>query len=146
MSGERGFSLLEVLVVVAVLGLATSLVVTRGPARSAGLDVRAAASELAQSLRATRMRAIVANRPATFRLDPAGGGFAVDAGPVRRLPVGMHLAMTADAASGRADTAGAIRFYPDGSSSGGRIAVASGAARALVRVEWISGRVGIDGR
>ncbi len=143
---ERGFSLLEVLIVMAILGLATSLVVTRQFGRPVKLDVHSAASQLGQSLRSARMRAIVSNRPAQFNLDVVGHGFAVDAGRVRRLPVGVQLAMTADAALTRGDTIGSIRFYPDGSSSGGRITITRGAARALVQVEWLTGRVVVSER
>ena len=38
---------------------------------------------------------------------------------------------------------GAIRFYPDGSSTGGRITVASGERKFLVDVDWLTGRVTI---
>ena len=43
------------------------------------------------------------------------------------------------------DKVGAIRFYPDGSSTGGRITVASGERKYLVDVDWLTGRVSIAG-
>ena len=36
-----------------------------------------------------------------------------------------------------------IRFYSDGSSTGGRITVASGERKYLVDVDWLTGRVSI---
>ena len=41
------------------------------------------------------------------------------------------------------DRRGAIRFYPDGSSTGGRVTVASGERKLLVDVDWLTGRVTI---
>jgi general secretion pathway protein H len=41
------------------------------------------------------------------------------------------------------DTTGAIRFYPDGGSNGGRITVASGERKFEVDVDWLTGRVAI---
>ena len=41
------------------------------------------------------------------------------------------------------DRRGAIRFYPDGSSTGGRVTVAAGERRLLVDVDWLTGRVSI---
>jgi general secretion pathway protein H len=38
---------------------------------------------------------------------------------------------------------GAIRFYPDGSSTGGRITVTFGRTQYLVDVDWLTGRVSI---
>jgi len=39
---------------------------------------------------------------------------------------------------------GSIRFYPDGSSTGGRITVAAGERKYLVDVDWLTGRVSIN--
>jgi general secretion pathway protein H len=38
---------------------------------------------------------------------------------------------------------GAIRFYPDGGSNGGRITVAAGERKYEVDVDWLTGRVAI---
>jgi general secretion pathway protein H len=38
---------------------------------------------------------------------------------------------------------GSIRFYPDGSSTGGRVTVSSGERKYQVDVDWITGRVSI---
>jgi general secretion pathway protein H len=42
------------------------------------------------------------------------------------------------------DHRGSIRFYPDGSSTGGRITVSSGERQYLVDVDWLTGRVAIN--
>jgi general secretion pathway protein H len=139
---DSGFTLLEMLVVLVILGLMVGLVVTRGPPRSAALDLRAAAAEMAQALRGARARAIATNRRVDFRLDVAGHVFAVDGGTARALPASLALSMTA--ASG--ETVGrteAIAFAPDGSSTGGRIDVAEGARIMRVEVDWLTGRVRI---
>ena len=36
---------------------------------------------------------------------------------------------------------GAIRFFPDGSSTGGRITLSIDSMRYLVNVDWLTGRV-----
>jgi general secretion pathway protein H len=38
---------------------------------------------------------------------------------------------------------GSIRFFPDGSSTGGRVTVASGERKYLVDVDWLTGKVAI---
>jgi len=140
--GEAGFTLIEVLVVVAVIGLAIGLVAARGPSRSPALEARAAAGEVALALRQARGLAVASGRRVTFALDVARHAYRIDDGPVRPLPPAVALAMTAAAGeAGEGATAGAIGFLPDGSSSGGRIRLAAGAARRLVAVDWLTGRV-----
>jgi general secretion pathway protein H len=42
-----------------------------------------------------------------------------------------------------ADAAGAIRFYPDGGSSGGGVVVRDGGRRFIVLVDWLSGNISV---
>jgi general secretion pathway protein H len=139
---QAGFTLLEVLVVVAVIGLALGLVAQRGPARSPSLEAREAAGEVALALRQARGLAIATNRRVTFVLDVARHAYRIGDGPVRPLPPAIDLAMTAASGeAGESRTASGIGFSPDGSSSGGRIRVAAGSVRRLVAVDWLTGRV-----
>ena len=39
---------------------------------------------------------------------------------------------------------GSIRFFPDGSSTGGRVSLVQGDRRSDVRVDWLSGRISVD--
>jgi general secretion pathway protein H len=146
-SGRRpssnGFTLIEVLVVLVVLGLLIGIVVTRGPQRSVTLDVRAAAQTIAANLRAARAEAIAHNRDTVFVLDVAQHNFRIGSGPVSQLSPNIALAMlTVAGATGQ--TMGVMRFSPDGSSTGGRIALSEGTKRVQVLVDWLTGRVSIN--
>jgi general secretion pathway protein H len=41
------------------------------------------------------------------------------------------------------EKSGAIRFFPDGGSNGGRITIAAGERKYEVDVDWLTGRVAI---
>ncbi|MFC7739020.1 GspH/FimT family pseudopilin [Roseomonas sp. GCM10028921] len=139
---EAGFTLIEMLVVVAVIGLAIALVVGRGPARSPSLEAREAATEVALALRQARGLAIATNRRMTFVLDVGRRAYRVGDGPVHPLPPALDLAViTAAGEAGEGRTASAITFSADGSSSGGRIRLAAGSIRRVVAVDWLTGRV-----
>ncbi|MBP0494949.1 GspH/FimT family pseudopilin [Pararoseomonas indoligenes] len=143
-SRQAGFTLIEVLVVLAVIGLALGIVAGRGPARSPALEAREAAGEVALALRQARGLAIASNRRVIFVLDVARHAYRVDNGPVRPLPAALDLAMTAAVGeAGESRTATGIGFSPDGSSSGGRIRLAAGAVRRVVAVDWLTGRVSV---
>ena len=135
---QAGFTLVEMLVVLAVLAGLLGLVLTRGPARSAALDMREAAGAVAGALRLARGQAIAGNRSVAVAFKPAGARFQVGAGPVRGLPAGIALAVVS-AQEQRA----AIRFFPDGSSSGGRVELAGRGRGAQIGVDWLTGRVSV---
>src|SRR5436853_7044658 len=83
---EAGFTLIEVIVVLAVLAFAMALIVGYKPPWSSGLGLRGTAAELASSLRLARSEAILQNRPILFELDLSGRRFRVGNGNVRQLP------------------------------------------------------------
>ncbi len=123
----------------AILGLVAGLVATRGPQRSAALDLRAGAGEVARAMRLARTQAIASNSPVAVQLDPATQEMRVGAAAPRHLPPGLAVSVISVAEPGRP----AITFAPDGSSSGGRVELASGARRMQVGVDWLTGRVSV---
>ena len=130
-SAETGFTLLEMLVVLAVLGMVAGLVIARGPMRSAGLNARVAATMLAGSLRAARSEAIATDRPVAVLIN----------GPAGTVQIGLRAPRSMGAQL--VPPARPIVFAPDGSSSGGQVLVAAGPQRRLVAVDWLTGRVSI---
>jgi len=138
----NGFTLIEVLVVLVVLGLLVGIVVSRGPPRSVTLDLRAAAQTVAANLRVARAEAIAHNRDTVFVLDVVQHDFRVGSGPVTRLSPNIALTMLTVAGATTPAT-GAMHFLPDGSSTGGRIALSEGTRRVEVFVDWLTGRVSI---
>jgi general secretion pathway protein H len=141
----NGFTLIEVLVVLVVLGLLVGIVVSRGPQRSVTLDLRAAAQTVAANLRIARAEAIAHNRDTVFLMDVTQHNFRIGSGPVSELPANMALTMLT-VAGATSQTTGAMHFLPDGSSTGGRIALSEGTRRVQVLVDWLTGRVSINDR
>jgi general secretion pathway protein H len=138
---SRGFSLIELLVVLAVLGFALVLIVGYRAPWSSGLSLRGTAAELAANLRLARSQAIAENRPVVLALDLAGHRYRVGDGRTHALPKQLAIALLTISGERRSGTVGDIRFNPDGSSTGGRIVLADGARQVAVGVDWLSGRV-----
>lgn len=126
-----------------VLGLAAVLLATRGPQRSATLDLRAAVSEVAQTLRLARTRAIAGNRAVAVTFDAAARSVRLDGAQARVLPPGVGLAVTATLGETAGERLAAIRFAPDGSANGGRVNLQGYGRRAQISVDWLTGRVSI---
>ena len=138
-----GFTLIEVIVTLAILGFALVLVAGYKPPWSSGLGLKGTASELASGLRLARSEAIASNRPVRFDLDVTGHVYRVGAGAERRLPPNLSIELLTIAGENRRANVGDIRFNPDGSSTGGRIILAEGTRRTAVGVDWLTGRVSV---
>jgi general secretion pathway protein H len=138
---SRGFSLIELLVVLAVLGLALVLFVGYRAPWSSRLGLEGTAAELAAGLRLARSQSIADNRPIVFALDLATHRYRVGGDPPRNLPPKLRVGLLTVNGEKRDATVGDIRFNPDGSSTGGRILLADGDRRVAVGVDWLTGRV-----
>jgi general secretion pathway protein H len=138
---QAGFTLIEIIVVLVILSLGLALLATRGPPRSAALEMRTVAGEMAQALRLARARAIAGNAPVGLTLDLARHSWHLDGGPERALPPAYAVAIRAAGTETAGNRLAVIRFAPDGSSTGGWIELADGHRRLQIGVDWLSGRV-----
>lgn len=137
----RGFTLFEMLAVILLIGIAAAAVsipVTQGLASA---RVNAASGELAAALRWTRAQSIVKGESLAMEVDTAAATYHAPGKPVVHLPRDMRVAI----ASAREDqanaTTGRIRFFPDGSSTGGRITLTRGDRQWHVNVAWLTGAI-----
>jgi general secretion pathway protein H len=141
-----GFTLLELMVVMALMALIVGLVVSRLPFGPSRTQVVASAKSLASGLRTARGAAIHENREAVFTLDVAARRFWVDGrDPVAVMP-DIGLALDIAAPEKASETVGRIRFFPDGSSTGGSIRLKlpdENAPPTTVTVDGITGHVAV---
>jgi len=139
-SDTAGFTLIELLIALAVLALALGLVGSymRAPTST---QLGFTASEIAGALRLARAEAVARNRTSAVAFDLPASRWRGRDGAWRSLPGGIGAALLA----GQSATAGgnSITFYPDGSSSGGRVTLAQRDRQLAVGVDWLSGRVSI---
>ncbi len=140
-----GFTLLELIIVLAI-GAVIYAVILAGPMRGASsADLKYAARTLASGLRQAQASAMATRRDALLTLDVEAREFTIpgDVEP-HKLPDDVDLKLYTAQTEVSSGTRGAIRFYPDGSSTGGRITVAAGERKYLVDVDWLTGRVSIE--
>jgi general secretion pathway protein H len=142
---QRGFTLIEIVLVMA-LAVAIYAVLLVIPARGGSVaDLKASARVLASGLRQAQSTAMATKRDAVLTLDVEAREFAMPGDTsARKLPDGIDLKLYTAQSEVTSERKGAIRFYPDGSSTGGRITLSSGERKYLVNVEWLTGRVSID--
>jgi general secretion pathway protein H len=143
-SRPRGFTLLELLVVLVIASLAISLV---GPAFQRilpGLTLEAESRKLVALLRHARSQAILSGTPVTLSQDAESGGLRLS---YREQPhvLPERFSLTLQAGPGEAETGlgeAQILFYPRGDSSGGSLSLSLEQGRSEdISVDWLSGRV-----
>lgn len=140
---SSGFTLLEMLVVIVLIAVAiTAVGITVGKSLQSA-QVRAVSSDLAAALRYTRGQAIVKGQSQVISFNTRKRTYKVPGHAVEKLPEGMKFRLrTAAEERINADTWG-LRFYPDGSSTGGRITITRGPREWHVNVSWLTGEVSV---
>ena len=138
---SRGFSLIEIVAVIFLIALAVSAVSISFSKSMSGAKVQAATRDMIAALRYTRGQAIVKGKESTFDLDIANNSYQAPGRSMVQLPKNMRLALyTADQEIIN-ETAGRIRFFPDGASTGGHISVLMERVEWRISVDWLTGAV-----
>jgi general secretion pathway protein H len=140
---HRGFTLIELLVVMALAALLIGVVPPLISAAFPGVQLKAAARSTAAGLRLAREEAIRGGHDVAFLLDVEGRRYQVEGGRAVSLPSGLDLKLEAAKSEMRDDQVGGVRFYPDGSSTGGRVLVSRNGHGYQVGVTWLTGRIAI---
>lgn len=141
----RGFTLLELLVVLAVVGLVMVAVPMMIAGGRPGPETRSAAIEIASALRQTRSESIAHFRPVTFVINVDERTYRMGKdGAARTLPKEMTLSLYTARSELAGDSEGGIRFFPDGSATGGRVTVTKAGHRYTVAVDWLTGVVTME--
>ena len=139
-----GFTLIEIILVL-VIGVAAYLVLLGIPLRgTSSAELKAAARTVASGLRQAQTLAMATRRDTALTIDLDSREFTVGGDDtVRQLPKDLDLKLYTAQSEVTSEKRGAIRFYPDGSSTGGRVTLAAGERKYLVDVDWLTGRVSI---
>lgn len=138
-----GMTLIELTV---ALTIAALLAATAVPAVGRALD-RARASggarELVLALKNARQQARTTGDEVLFTLDVATGIYRVAQGRDRALSIAQDATLSLLTAESErlGETTGAIRFLPDGSSSGGTITLTQESRALRIEIDWLTGHV-----
>lgn len=139
--GVRGFSLIEMLLVIALIAVTGVLAAIALSGGVDGIRLRAAAKEVSAQLRYTRAHAIATGQPQRFTIDPSERTWTAPRGREGNLPGQVGIVFTGARDTQPARGVGAIVFFSDGASTGGRIQFKARRAAWNVDVAWLTGEV-----
>lgn len=137
----RGVSLLEMLLVVALIAIIGVITATAMNGGIDGLRLRNAGKEVASQLRYTRTQAIASGEVQRFLIDPRTRRWEAANGRHGELPDALEVRFHGAAQAAAGTSQGGIAFHPDGGSSGGTIELDLRGAVWRIDVAWITGEV-----
>ena len=171
-AAQGGFTLIEALVVLALMATAFALFAGALVGALPGQQLRDATHRLAAEMRATRARAVATGVDQSFVIDtqarrwrsgpsdvaiedlgadgptPAPSSKSANPRGNARRSGELDDALALGATVAREEQPGpgiaAIRFFADGSSTGGRVVVRRGDAAWRVDVNWLTGAVRVE--
>jgi general secretion pathway protein H len=140
----RGFTLVELLVVLAIAGTALAVAPMALQRYKESSDYRDTLRTLAAGLTEARHAAVAGGRVVAYNVDLGSRTYGVEGRPTRVLPEGIVVRATVADTDLVANVA-RIRFFPGGNATGGSIEVIrpSGTG-ARLRTDWLDGRVSIE--
>jgi general secretion pathway protein H len=140
---SRGFTLIEMLAVVALIALAVTVVSVSVGGGLKGAKVKAASRDLVAALRYTRGQAIVKREAKTLSVDVEKRRYRAPDKKWVELPQDMTMKLFTARSELEEEGIGRIRFFPDGSSTGGHIDLLRDDATWRIEVLWLTGEVSL---
>ncbi len=142
---QRGFTLLELLVVLLIVGLLTALIPALFSGAVPGTKLKGAARDLAATLHYARSQAITRNTVTEVHLDHESPQYNIGSERTHTIPAGISMGIKQRVQTNAPEPAHqVVKFFPDGSSSGTQITLQSADRGYRLDVDWLTGRVTIE--
>jgi general secretion pathway protein H len=136
----KGFTILEMLVVIMIIAFMTTIVGVNLHGKQSS-DLESVGRTLIADLRYVRSKALVGSADTAITIDVSGKNyFSQDATISRSFPQEISVVITVDEKD-ISESKGKIVFYPDGSSSGGKIKLTKDGRELEVVTTWLNGYV-----
>jgi len=139
LTNSRGFTLIEILVVMVIIALVMGMVATSMSRSISGAEARAAARNLVASLRYTRARAVLDKSEQVFEVNTEERSYLAPGRKQVQLPEGVDVTVTTARSEITAEDVAGIRFFPDGGSTGGHIELIVNEREYRINVAWLTG-------
>ncbi len=143
-SVRNGFTLIELLLVLVIIAIASAIAIPNITSGQSSAKLKSAARDVASALRFIRGQALVTQQEKIFTLNLEKNRYQVS-DRNKSYKIAEQLEIKLDTAQSEiiSEGVGRIRFYPDGSSTGGRVTLTAGEMITQVDVNWLTGEIKI---
>lgn len=141
---ERGFTLLELIIVLMISVLGFAVVGSNISSGNQSTRLQAAARDVASALRYAHGQALMTRQPVSVDVNLDDNSYRISNRDRRyQLDRNIEISVTVAEEEFSAGQEAGIRFFGDGSSTGGRITLEWGKQLRRIDVNWITGAVSI---
>jgi general secretion pathway protein H len=148
---QQGFTLLELIIVLVISVLGFAALGTNISSGNQTTKLQATARDIASALRYAHGQALMTRIPGSVTISMDDNSYRIsDRNKVYRFPGEIEVAVIvaeeefSATGNGGEGGEGSIRFFSDGSSTGGRVVLKWGKQFRRVDVNWITGEVKIS--
>jgi general secretion pathway protein H len=141
MRSNAGFTLLELIVVLAIVALGYSAVAVNFSSGNDAMALKAAARDLTSGLRYVRSQAMLSHETATLDFNLSENSYSLT-GQEKIYTLPENIDVTINTAKEELhDGVAKLRFFPDGSSIGGRVTLEKKSHVQEININWLTGHV-----
>ncbi|HEY8158691.1 MAG TPA: GspH/FimT family protein [Methylobacter sp.] len=141
----KGFTLLELVVVLFVVVLGFSVIGLNLSSGSDTTEIKAAARDIVSALRYARGQALMTHQETTVALDLASNSYTVSGrDKLYQIPEGVDVTVVTAQTELSGKGAANIRFFSDGSSTGGRVTLERGQTKWKIDINWLTGQIELE--
>jgi general secretion pathway protein H len=141
MRHTRGFTLIEVIVVLVMLAVLAGTLAFNMSGALKSSQIRGASKELVTALRYTRSQAVIKHQEQQLTLNVTEKSYQAPGRPKVILPEGMELKVFAAESEIPSEDQAGFRFFSDGSSTGGRITLIYEDRFWRINIAWLTGEI-----
>jgi general secretion pathway protein H len=144
---QYGFTLLELIVVLFIVVLGFSVVGINLSSGNDSTETKAAARDIVSALRYARGQALMSHQETTVALNLAENTYTVSGrDKVYIIPNTIEVTVVTAQSELAGEGLGNIRFFADGSSTGGRITLERGNTAWQIDINWLTGQIELENK
>ncbi|WP_054310110.1 prepilin-type N-terminal cleavage/methylation domain-containing protein [Mesorhizobium sp. 1M-11] len=140
-SDQQGFSLIELMVVLAIFALMATIAVPAISHRTREPGLRQLGQQLTAQLRVAHTMAIAAGQAQKIDFNPATGTVHFESGKKTILPEGTKMTLTTGLETTKSHHDATLTFLPNGSSSGMVVDLETKGGGLKIEVNWLTGAI-----
>jgi len=144
---SKGFTLLELTVVLFVVVLGFSVIGLNLSSGSDSTEIMAAARDIVSALRYAKGQALISHQETTVALDLSDNSYTVSGrDKLYQIPKTIDVTVVTAQTELTGEGAANIRFFADGSSTGGRITLERGQTAWKIDINWLTGQIELESK
>jgi general secretion pathway protein H len=146
-NSSKGFTLLEIMLVLFIVIIGFAAIGLNISSGNDATKLQSAARDMVSALRFAKGQALISRKETTVALDLNENTYTVsDRDKVYNIPDTIALTVVTAQEELTGKGLANIRFFPDGSSSGGRIKLEMNSAIWQIDINWLTGQIELESK